>query len=550
MVLLSCLPAWAESASSDPRPNEVNAIFKEFDRKDSPGCSLAVIKKNKLIYEHGYGMADLDYNIPLTPSSEFYLASMSKQFTAFSVALLIEQGKVGLNDPLIKYFPELPSGVYGPVTVASLLHHTSGIRDFFTLLELEGKSTDDHFSYADFLALLERQKELNFKPGDRYLYSNSGYVLLGMLVQRVSGDRLSEFAAKNIFRPLGMMHTFFHDDPQTIIKNRATGYDFEGGSYKFHPTNFSLVGDGGLISTVEDLTLWNENFYKNGLGKGSQDLISMIETPGEFNNGKPQTYAFGLEVQGYKGLRSVGHSGFAFGYRTDMVRFPSEKLSVIALCNTDSSRMVPAILTRRVADLYLAGEIPKGGAFETKPTDATQNRQALDRFAGIYEEATSGTVWTIAVRDGVLTAVNGGAKFSLAPLSSTHFRSTDSAVDADLEFAPADREKAESIKAVVNFQPKMNLQRLALAAIGPEKLKNYIGEYFSDELGVPVRIVARDGKLYYSLGHEARKELRPLSTDNFDSGSQRLTFIHDSSGRVVRFRLDAGRVSNMLFVRR
>jgi hypothetical protein len=212
--------------------------------------------------------------------------------------------------------------------------------------------------------------------------------------------------------------------------------------------------------------------------------------------------------------------------------------------------MVPAILTRRVADLYLAGEIPKGGVSETKPMDTTQNRKALDRFVGIYEEATSGAVRTIAVGDGVLIAANGGTKFSLAQLSSTHFRSAESAVDADLEFAPAGRERAESIKAVVDFQPEMNLQRVALAAIGPEKLKDYTGEYFSDELGAPVRIVAQDGKLYYSLGHEARKELRPLSTNNFDSGSQRLNFIRDSSEEVVRFRLNAGRVSNMLFVRR
>src|SRR6266478_2919257 len=172
-----------------------------------------------------------------------------------------------------------------------------------------------------FWDLLGRQKELNFKPGDQHLYSNSGYLPLAILVERVSGKSFREFAAQNIFQPLGMEHTFFRDDPTLIVPNRATGYSFENGSYKFHAATFALRGSGGLLTTVDDLFLWDQNFYHNKLGKGTSSLLTEIQTPGHLNNGKALTYAFGLEISEYRGLKMVEHAGASFGYRAQMIRF-------------------------------------------------------------------------------------------------------------------------------------------------------------------------------------------------------------------------------------
>ncbi|HYY93580.1 MAG TPA: serine hydrolase domain-containing protein, partial [Pyrinomonadaceae bacterium] len=272
----------------------MDALFADFDKKDSPGCALAVIQDGALTYQRGYGMADLDYNVPITPASVFYVASDSKQFTAFSVALLVEQGKVSLGDPITKYFPELPGTVYGAVTVGNLVYHTGGVRDYWPLLGLSGNPVEGGVTDDDFIALMARQKALNFKPGEQFEYSNSGYVLLAVLVKRVSGMGLPEFAAVNIFRPLGMNNTFFRDDPSVVVKRRATGYSYQNGGYGEHITDSHLVGDGGLMTTVGDLFLWDQNFYHNKLGKGSPDLIKLVETTGTLNNGKKTTYAFGL----------------------------------------------------------------------------------------------------------------------------------------------------------------------------------------------------------------------------------------------------------------
>src|ERR1051326_5016608 len=321
----------ASAGQSTPpaqRTKQVDALFADFDRKGSPGCALAVIQDGRITYQRGYGMADLDYDTPISPASVFYIASDSKQFTAFSVALLVEQGKVSLDDPVTKYFPELPKAVYGGVTVGHLIHHTGGVRDYWPLIELAGDSVDDEGTDDDFIALMARQKALNFSPGEKYEYSNSGYVLLAILVKRVSGESLAEFASANIFKPLGMTHTFFRDDPSVIVKERATGYGYQQGGYREHITNFRLIGDGGLMTTVGDLFLWDQNFYHNRLGKGSPDLVRLVETVGTLNSGKKTNYAFGLAVTEYRGLRTITHNGSAFGYKAALERFPGQNFSL------------------------------------------------------------------------------------------------------------------------------------------------------------------------------------------------------------------------------
>lgn len=290
------IAAHGETASlSKADQQSVDGIFAAYDKNDSPGCALGVIRDGAFIYRKGYGMASLELGVPLSSQSVFYMGSVSKQFTAASVVLAAEQGYLALGDNVRKYIPELPD--YGhPVTLREMLHHTSGFRDVLGLLDLSGRSALDLHPKAELIDLVARQKALNYNPGDEFLYSNTNYFLLAEVVSRAAKRRFSQFAAENIFRPLGMSHTRFYDDPTLVVPGRVPAYEpAPNGTFLVDwSTNFDKVGDGGLMSSVDDLLLWDRNFYDNKLGKGT--LIQEMRTRGVLNGGKQISYALGLEI--------------------------------------------------------------------------------------------------------------------------------------------------------------------------------------------------------------------------------------------------------------
>ena len=318
------------------------------------------MKEGHVIYKHGYGMANLDHNVTITPSTVFHVASMSKQFAAASIVLLAQQGKLSLDDDIRKHIPELPD--FGSrITIRHLIHHTSGLRDQWNLLGLAGwRYSLDLITDEDVMSVVTSEKDLNFKPGEKHVYCNTGYTLMAIIVKRVSDMSFREFTTKNIFEPLGMMKTHFRDDHAEIVKNNAYGYEPEkGGSFRLSNTNFDTVGATSLHTTVEDLALWDENFYHPRVG-GVSFLEQMLQR-GRLDDGETLDYAFGLVLGKYKGLRTVDHAGGDAGYRSDMTRFPDQHFSAAVLCN--SADTSPTSLVRKVADMfrakYGAGEVKK-----------------------------------------------------------------------------------------------------------------------------------------------------------------------------------------------
>ncbi len=407
----------------------IDALFAEWDRPASPGCALSVIRDGRTLLARGYGSANLDYEVPITPRTVFYLASVSKQFTAAAVALAAEQGRLSLDDDVRSWFPELPD--YGAVIrVRHLVHHTSGLRDYLGLMWLAGMPFGNVWTDDDVLELIARQRALNFEPGAEFLYSNSGYFLMSVLIRRATGYSLREYTTRELFEPLGMASTWFHDDASRVVPGRAVAYgpDGDDGFRMTHLFHFDKVGSGGLYSTIEDLARWDANFYNNGIG--GPDLLETLHTRGVLLSGDTLEYAFGLRLHEYRGAPIVGHGGSMMGFRTMLLRFPAERTTVITLCNLDT--IDPGELTLRVADIVLADRLgpPPDDRAEVAGADGGNDNGAtpvlpmapLSAYVGSYVSPELGATYRAAIRDAALVLVRpGGVETRLTPMGGDRF---------------------------------------------------------------------------------------------------------------------------------
>jgi CubicO group peptidase (beta-lactamase class C family) len=416
--------AYTHTALTD----KTDALFREWDKQNSPGAALGIFQDGRIIYARGYGMANLDYNIPITPQTVFRVGSVSKQFTAMSIAHLVEQGKLALGDDMRKFLPEMP--VFDPpVTIGHMVHHTSGLRDYLILQGLAGRSGEYFYTSPEVVDLLSRQKSLNFTPGDQYSYSNSGYFLLAQIVGRASGLQTADFAKRNIFEPLGMEDTHFHDDPKMIVKNRAMGYlPREDGGFKIHVTQLDMIGDGGIFTTVEDFFRWDQNFYNNRLGAGSQSLIDLILSRDSLNDGRENDYAFGLVVSRYRGLRMISHGGSFVGYRAHYLQFPDQRFSVVILSNLGTFN--PGRIAVKIAEIFLAEQFTEPRPAVKEPPPAKEpasikvDNQEMRKFLGRYYSAELDATATVDLDTEGLILKLGRHTSLLRPISPQSFHST------------------------------------------------------------------------------------------------------------------------------
>jgi CubicO group peptidase (beta-lactamase class C family) len=404
-VSLACVGIDARANGPDRRTAAVDEIFSDLTKPGSPGCALAVARNGKILYESGYGLANIEENVRITPQTVFDIGSTSKQFTASSILLLAKQGKLSLNDDIRKYIPELP-GYGGKITILHLLNHTSGLRDYLTLFELAGVNVDSVTTDDDALALIARQKALNFDPGSDWLYSNTGFFLLSVIVKRVSGKTLREFAAENIFSPLGMTHTLYRDDHALLVPGRALAYEPKDGGdgFSLDVSYFEQTGDGAVHTSVEDLLKWDANFYSPKVG--GSDFLAELQEPGKLSSGKTLDYAKGLFLQDYRGLRTVSHAGSWGGYRAQLLRFPDQHFSVVCLCNLGSAN--PDRRAHRVAAIYLADVMKpeqkasaRSDARPKKPSVPVSPAQ-LSAYAGSYWSDELGVFYVLAAGNGAL----------------------------------------------------------------------------------------------------------------------------------------------------
>lgn len=536
-LIPSILSAQATSLTPQQRAR-IDSVFAQWDRTNSPGCALGVSRGGEMLYERGYGMANLETGLAISPSSIFHVASISKQFTAAAVALLASRGKLSLDDDIRKHVPEIPD--YGTrITIRHLMHHTSGLRDQWVLLRLSGWRQEDLITEADVLWVASRQKALNFPPGSEYLYSNTGYTLLGTIVRRVSGLSLRQFADQEFFRPLGMTDTHFHDDHAMVVPGRTSAYVPAAGGWRVSIPDFDTYGATSLFTTVRDLLKWQHNFSTGQvLGK---ELLEEMQRPIRLSSGTESTYGFGIVTGRHRGLKTSGHSGADHGYRADVVRFVDHNLSIAALCN--ASNAGPSALTRRVGEILLAEQLAAESAPTPDSSSVRLERKQLEQWTGTYVDRKNAMVLRFEMRGDSLAMVAGP---TLRPLAADRFAPPQGQPEARFSVREGKtfvRLSAPGMDNVLERQPPISLNARALQA--------YAGSYYSEELDNRWNIELRDSVLMLKRPKFPEARLVPVYPDGFslggEGGNLLLSFSRGAGSRVTGFEVGTSRLRGLRF---
>jgi CubicO group peptidase (beta-lactamase class C family) len=531
----------APTALPDSVRTAVDRVFLPWARHDAPGCAVGVSRNGAVVYEAGFGMANLEHDVPITPASIFHVASISKQFTAAAIMLLAHDGRLSLDDEIQKYLPEVPRLGDAPITIRHLLHHTSGWRDQWDLIAMSrGRFEEDRITEDDVLEIVARQRGLNFAPGTEYLYSNTGYTLAGTIVRRVSGKSLREFADERIFRPLGMSATHFHDDYTMIVPGRAAGYARRpNGSWRVSLPNFDTYGATSLFTTAGDLLRWEANLDRPTVGDAA--MVREMERSAVLANGDTTGYGLGLASGEYRGARLVGHGGADAGYRSYVGRFPAQGVAIAVACNASTAN--PQGLAMGVADAVLGSALSPNVPRRPPVAAATPAAADLQKLAGTYANVLTGATLRFLF-DGTTFRVAGGPP--LVAVAPGRFRAADGDLqEAEFTAAPG-RELLLHSGARPPRQPqvfrRVNATRPTAAA-----MRAYAGTYASEELGATYTVTADDSTIVLKTRRGESVRL-PFAYEDTFAGRFIVTFTR-SRGAIDGFRMSSGRVRGVRFTR-
>jgi CubicO group peptidase (beta-lactamase class C family) len=548
-IIILLLLIHFSSCAQGPPEKQVDQLIAPMIKPGSAGVTVAVAKGDKILFSKGYGSANPEYNIPNTPKTIFHVASVSKQFTAFAIALLADQGKISLDDDIRKYLPELHDFGH-KITIKQLVHHTSGLRDQWNLLALAGWRLDDVITRDQVLRLISKQRELNFKPGDEFSYCNTGYTLMGEIVSRVSGKTFADWCSENIFKPLQMNNTLFYDDHEKMVSNRAYSFQDTQDGLKKSVLSYANAGATSLFTTAEDLMKWANNFHT--MKVGNQKVMKQMEERGVLNKGDTLGYAFGQGFDQYRGVKTISHGGADAGYRTHLVRFPDQNISIAVLSNLGSFN--PGGLANKIADIYLKdhlkGESKKS---ETEPPVAS-GVKVDDKFLKVYEgsyQLGPNFIVSFKLEDGKFIALaTGQPPF---PLVASN--------DSTFHIAPA------NVKIVFNKNRDNTVDQLTLHQGGGTMiakrmkpfdarsldLKSYTGTYYSPELQTSYTVELKGDTLVANHIRHDPAPMTPVGTDSFSTNAwfmSTIDFVRNAKNEITGLKVSSGRVKNVWFEKR
>jgi CubicO group peptidase (beta-lactamase class C family) len=494
----------------------VDTLFEPFAKEGSPGCAVGIAQRGEVVHLRAYGAADLERDVPLTPASVFNVGSLTKQFTAYLIHSLADEGKLTLEDDVRRFIPELRE--YGaPIRIRHLLHHTSGVRDYIDLFELAGKRAADVTTHAETVQIIARQRGLNFPTGTKHEYSNSNYVLLGEVVQRITAKPLREVARERIFGPLQMTHSQLVDDHRRVVRGRALAYTANGdGTYAATQSNAERLGAGGMHTTVADLLAWDLHLARGGA------IAARMQERGRLDDGTPIDYGGGLFVETYRGRRAIRHGGSTAGYRAELMRLPELQTTVAVLCNLPSTPR-PTQLAQKIADLlHPVDDSPAPPASAPAPSTPPADFAAA---LGDYWNENSGQVRRLVVKDGQpLLVIDPFSRARLTATGPTSFRFGANTIEVST--------RGGRWELTVRWSDGRTETYVELRRTRPtaKELATYAGRYFSEELDAHFTVSVRDGSLVVARPHQEERVLEPTVRDRFSDGQTRLRFTPNANG--------------------
>jgi len=539
----------------DARALRADSVFQYFDRTDSPGCALGVYQDGKILYARGYGMASLEHGVAMSPRSVLDVGSISKQFTAMSMLMLQKEGKLSFDDPIRKYIPELPPYA-DKITLRRALSQTSGLRDIYVMMAQTGRTFAG--DSIDALRVITHSTEPNYTPGERYLYTNSGWILAAQIVYRLTGKTLAQFVDERIFQPLGMHDTRILADATTIIPNGAEGYaprQGAGAGFRVARSSYdgAIMGAGAVHTSVEDFGRWLNNYDEATVG--GRDIIETMTTATKLNDGLParsgpnEAYAIGLNVGTLRGLRVVSHGGSWAGYRGHFLRFPDQHVAVATFCNLTTSG--PDSLARKVAGIYLADRMqPDSATMWTVALEGAPRvdvpAAALRPLVGVWRNVERGEVRRLLLVGDTLFAA-GGQRTRIIPLGDGRFREGSG---TELRF---EGPSAAPTRMIVHTTgDEVTFTRADTVALTPTQLAEYAGSYRSDEVETTQVWKVEKGQLVVYANDRRLGVLEPTYKDGFTRGGGGGTVVdvqRDAKGRITGYLIEAGRVRHLRFTK-
>ncbi|MHB1329116.1 MAG: serine hydrolase domain-containing protein [Gemmatimonadales bacterium] len=530
------LAASLQPVSAQPLPSyvaAVDSIFAAQKRTNGPGCAVGISRDGRVELARGYGLADLESGALIGPVTIFNIGSTSKQFVTYAIQLLVDEGKLRLDDDVRRYIPELPD-LGGPIRVSHLVHHTSGLRDYASLLSMIGWRGGDQFDEARALALVAGQRRLNFEPGTRFLYSNTGYLLLATIVTRVSGQPWETFAAERIFAPLGMTRSSVRGNPFEIVKGRALGYSpSAGGMWRLDQPNHAIVGSTAVMTTVEDLARWTGNYWNPTVG--SRGTVDRMRQRAVLSAGDTVSYASGITVERYRGVDLLQHGGATGGYRAQLLQFPDDRVGIAVLCNGANAN--PDGLARQVADRVISrlGPVPAPPQGRELPADQVAG------LAGTYRDPSNDGLVRLTVSGGGLV-MQGGGSGAVRTLGADRLLAGNSEIRVE-------RGPRGGPTGLVMADGGARYARQAAPVSDPARLARYVGAFRSAELDRTWWVELRGSELWLVQRSVAPIQLEPAFEHGYRAAGTTVRFVMSRAGRATALLASNGRANLVEFGR-
>jgi CubicO group peptidase (beta-lactamase class C family) len=532
---------FAGTAGHAQESQKVDAIFAERENGEKPGCAVVVVKDGSVAYEKGYGMADLEHHVKITPQTAFDVASVAKQFTGLGVAMLIEQGKLKVTQDIRGIVPRVPD--FGrTITIDNLLHHTSGLRDWPEMLALSGVDWSSPISLDMIMEMVAHQRELDFLPGEEFQYSNTGYSLLAAAIAEVTGQPFPKWMSDNVFVPLGMAHTFVADNPTALITDRAESYTPTGNNgYSRAITQAAAQGSSSVFTTADDMGKWLANFDSARIG--GRSAIEMTWQGSRLRSGAEVKYGFGWFLAGYYGIPAVEHTGNWAGYVSDVIVVPKKRFATAVLCN--SPDVSPHDVAIKLSSIYMA-DVPKPIRAAAQPNSTVANKpnpKSWDKYLGTFRLGPSWLLTISRDRQTLIAQASHEDKFVMTQTAENKF--FVEAYHSSVEFKIDPSGKVPSLI----YHGKVAL-RIETQELSPDRLARFTGDYWSEELRQDVRVGLEDGRLAWQF-RTGTVHLIPVGRNQFDADEGRFSveFSEGPDGTISELKLSAGRVRHMRYTK-